>query len=313
MPDRPAHWRLPDGVLGMADRGPDWAAWVEVLPALTRALLDEWELAVDGWLMHGFTAVVVPVVQGSGEPAVLKIGFPDDESEHEHLALTTWAGDGAVRLLRADPHRRAMLLERLHPHETLRSVPVGDACEAVAGLYSRLHVPAPPRLRPLTAYVERWTEAMQDLPGTAPLPRRHIEHATTLSRDLVADRASTGTLIHMDLHFDNVLAADREPWLAIDPKPVSGDPHYELAPMLWNRWDEVLAADSARDAVRRRFHSLVDAAGYDEGRARDWVVVRMVHNAFWAIEDAHRAGRSLTSQDREWITTALTILKAVQD
>ena len=83
-------------------------------------------------------------------------------------------------------------------------------------------------------------------------------------------------MIHGDLHYENVLAGDREPWLVIDPKPMSGDPHYELAPMLWNRWDEAVATGDLRIALRRRFHTLVDAAGLDEDRARDWVVVRMV-------------------------------------
>jgi streptomycin 6-kinase len=108
-----------------------------------------------------------------------------------------------------------------------------------------------------------------------------------------------------------VLASDREPWLVIDPKPMSGDPHYELAPMLWNRFDEL--ADDVRGRVRRRFHTLVDVAGLDEDRARDWVVVRMVLNAHWSIEDAVRARRPLTSEDRDWITRCITVTKAVQD
>ena len=120
--------------------------------------------------------------------------------------------------------------------------------------------------------------------------------------------------MHGDLHYENVLAADREPWLVIDPKPMSGDPHYEPAPMLWNRWDGVVAAGDVRGAVRRRFHTLVDAAGLDEDRARDWVVVRMVLNAHWTVA-GRRAGRPRrsTRSEREWITRCITIAKAVQD
>jgi streptomycin 6-kinase len=110
-----------------------------------------------------------------------------------------------------------------------------------------------------------------------------------------------------------VLAADREPWLAIDPKPVSGDPHYEVAPLLWNRWDEVLGSGDVRTAVRRRFHTVVDTAGLDEDRARDWVVVREVHNAMWTIRDARRAGRRPDDADREWLTRCITIAKAVPE
>ena len=300
--------RLPDGVLGMARRGEDWAGWVDALPALAAGLLDEWELTTDGLLMHGNCALVVPVRTASGGPAVLKVAFPDDESEHEHLALQRWNGRGAVKLLRADPHRSAMLLERLH-QERLTELWDLEACEVVAGLYARLHVPALPQLHPLTAYVGRWTDDLAALPRSAPLPRRLVEQAISLARSFVTDDASTGTMIHADLHYENVMAADREPWLAIDPKPVSGDPHYELAPMLWNRTNEL--AGDLRNGLRRRFHTLVDTAGLDEHRARDWVVVRMLHNALWAIQDGPTPGEEALHGD--YLTLCIAIAKAVQD
>ena len=303
--------RLPDGVLGMARRGPRWAAWVESLPAVLRALLEEWALSTDGWMMHGYCALVVPVRTTSGRAAVLKIGFPDEESEHEPLALQHWRGRGAVQLLRADPHRRAMLLERLH-QERLSTVGDLEACEVVAGLYDRLHVPAPPQLRPLTHYVERWTDDLAGLPPDAPFPRRLVRQAVSLGRDFVSDPDSTGLLIHSDLHYENVMAGDREAWLAIDPKPMSGDRHYEPAPMLWNRFDELAGAPGGvRDGIRRRFHTLVDSAGLDEGRARDWVVVRMVHNALWRLQD--EAGTRRLVPTDEWLTTCVAVAKAVQD
>jgi streptomycin 6-kinase len=302
----------------MARRGPDWASWVDTLPRLVAEVLEEWQLVRDGDLMHGFCALVVPVRTAGKRPAVLKVAFPDEESEHEHLALQHWHGHGAVQLLRADPHRRAMLLERLH-HEDLTDLWDVEACEVVAGLYPRLHVPAPPQLRSLTSYVGRWAADLDDLPRSAPVPRRLVEQASALARDLCADEASTGVMIHGDLHYENVLAGDREPWLVIDPKPMSGDPHYELAPMLWNRFEE-LAGDT-RNGVRRRFHALVDAAGLDEDRARAWVVVREVLNAMWALHDAAREHRGrapvpasgLTAADRDWVTMCVTIAKAVQD
>jgi streptomycin 6-kinase len=295
---------LPQEVLAFADRGPTWAEWVRRLPRLTATILDEWELAVDGEPMSGWTALVVPVVTDAGERAVLKLRCPGDEEEHEHLALQRWGGDGAVRMLRADPGRRALLLERLHRRD-LTAAPVLEACEIVAGLYPRLHVPALPQLRPQTSYIERWTDDLSRLPRSAPVPHRLVEQAVSLGRDLVADPASVGTLIHGDLHYENVLAGDREPWLVIDPKPTSGDPHYEVAPLLCNRWDEVHG--NVRDEVRRRFHTTVDAAGLDEDRARDWVVVRMVHNAMWEIEDHP------DSPDDAYLTMCVTIAKAVQD
>ncbi len=303
---------LPSGLEEQRELGPDWASWLDRLPVVFTEILDDWELVREGdELWHGFCSLVAPVRTADGEAAVLKVGFDgDDESQHEALALQHWHGDGVVRLLRADPQRRAFLLERLHRRD-LTSVSEVEACEVVAGLYPRLHRPAFPQLRTVTSYVERWLDALAGLPSEAPIPRRMVEQTLALGRDLVADPASVERVVHGDLHYENVLAADREPWLVIDPKPMSGDPHYEPAPMLWNRFDEY--AGDVRQGVRRRFHTLVDAAGLDEERARDWVVVRMIINAHWSIEDAERAARPLTAEDTEWITRCITITKAVQD
>jgi len=303
--------RLPDGVHAFAVRGPEWAAFVDRLPGLLRDLLAEWGLVVDGPPTHGYCALVVPVL-ADGAEAVLKVAFPDDESEHEALVLQHWGGRGAVRLLRADPHRRALLLERLQSRDLTELWDV-EACEVVGGLYGRLHVPAPPQLRTVASYVQQWTAALAALPRDAPIPRRLVEQTQSLARDLTADPGGAGRIVHGDLHGENVLAADREPWLVIDPKGMSGDPHYEPAPLLWNRWEEVVDSGNVRDAVRRRFHAVVDAAGLDEHRARDWVVVRMVLNAHWAIEDAREADRKPDAEDREWITRCISIAKAVQD
>jgi streptomycin 6-kinase len=303
--------RLPDGVLGMARRDEHWAGWVDRLPGLLTGLLEEWQLTRDGWMMHGYCSLVAPVRTVSGGPAVVKLTFDgDEESQHEHLALQHWAGRGTVRLLRADPYRRALLLERLH-QETLADLWDLEACEVVAGLYGRIHVPALPQLQPLTAYVDRWAGDLAALPRNAALPRRLVEQAVSLARDFVADPASVGTMIHGDLHYTNVLAGDREPWLVIDPKPMSGDPHYELAPMLWNRFEELPAGAGVRDGVRARFHALVDHAGLDEHRARDWVVVRMLVNAAYRLEDP--AERARLAPDDDWLTTCIAIAKAVQD
>lgn len=304
---------LPAGLVGQAALGPAWSAWLDRLPRLLSDLLGEWELTVDGVPRHGFVSAVVPVLTADGEPAALKVSFDgDDESLHEGLALQHWHGDGAVRLLRADPRRRALLLERLHSRD-LTGVGETEACEIVAGFYARLHVPALPQLRTVTSYVERWLADLAALPVNGPIPHRFVEQALSLGRDLVADPASTGRVVHGDLHYQNVLAAEREPWLVIDPKPMSGDPHYEIAPMLWNRWRERADRGSERTEVRHRFHTLVDAARLDEDRARDWVVVRMVLNASWTVHDAMSADRPLDAEDREWITRCITIAKAVQD
>jgi streptomycin 6-kinase len=303
---------IPPGLAAQAALGPAWSAWLQTLGVSTAELLEQWELTVDGATRHGYCSLVVPVRTARGGTGVLKVAFPDAESEHEHLGLRHWQGHGAVLLLRADPGRRAMLLERLHV-EDLTSLGDVEACEVVAGLYPRLHVPAPARLRALTSYVDRWNDALSGMVHDAPMPRRLVEQAVSLARAFLTDPGSTGTLIHADLHYENVLAADREPWLVIDPKPVSGDPHYEVAPLLWNRWAEAVTSGRVREVVRRRFHTVVDAAGLDEDRARAWVMVRALHDASWSVTDARSRDRALTAVDREWITTMVTVAKAVQD
>jgi streptomycin 6-kinase len=273
----------------------------------------DWHLAQDGEPWRGGNAHVVPVRTPSGRPAALKLGFPHEEAEHEHIGLQHWHGNGTVELLRADPRRWALLLERLHAGEDLTTVPDVEACEIVAAFYQRLHVPALPQLRSLSSYVDRWTERLSRLPADAMVPRRLVDQAVSLGRAFVADPETDTRMIHGDLHYENVLAADREPWLVIDPKPVAGDPHYEVAPMLWNRWEEIVASGDVRCSVRRRFHTLVDVAGLDEQRARDWVVVRQMHNALWVVEDARTEDRRLDPDDRDAVTTAVAIAKAVQD
>ena len=304
---------VPAGLLAQEYLGPLWADWLRRLPALAAGLLDDWDLTPDGGALYGYTSLVLPVHTDAGTPAVVKVTFDgDDESLHEALALQHWGGRGTVRLLRADPHRRGLLLERVSTTD-LSAVDIELACEVVGGFYSRLHVPALPQLRTVTSYVDRWLTALEAMPPSGPLPRRLVEQTVALGRDLVADPASTGRIVHGDLHYGNVLAAEREPWLVIDPKAMSGDPHYEPAPMLWNRWEEMAASGDLRTALRRRFHTLVDVGGLAEDRARDWVVVRSILNAHWSIQDAARAGRGLSSDERARITLCVTTAKAVQD
>jgi streptomycin 6-kinase len=299
---------LPEAFAAYAARGAAWAAFVDRLPGLLGDLLEEWQLTTDGEATHGHAAVVVPVRTAAGRPAVLKVSWPHWEAEHEHLALQHWHGDGAVRLLRADPRRFALLLERLH-REDLSDLWDLEACEVVAAFYPRLHVPAPPQLRTLSSCVERWSRELAALPRDAPLPHRLVAQAVAIGRAFATDDDTDGRLLHTDLHYANVLAGDREPWLVIDPKPLSGDPHYEVAPLLWNRWDEL--AGDVRGGVRRRFHATIDAAGLDEGRARAWVVLRMMCNALWRLQDPPGTRRVLPTDD--YLTRCVTVAKSVQD
>ncbi len=306
---------IPPGLLSQRELGEDWGRWLDRLSRLTADLLAEWHLTPVAAPLHGFCSIVVPVTDADGSAAALKVSFDgDEESLHEGLALQRWGGDGAVRLLRADPRRRALLLDWL-PGPDLGDVWDVEACEVVGDLYGRLHVPALPQLATVASYVEQWLRELDELGRDVPIPRRYVEQARSLGADLLADERRP-VVVHGDLHYANVMAGSSGEWLAIDPKPMAGDPHYEPAPMLWNRMDELsgpLAVGSVRDGLRRRFHALVDAGGLDEERARDWVVVRMVLNAGWAVQDARRMRRALTADEQDWITRCIAVTKAVQD
>lgn len=270
------------------------------LPPGVRSQLEEWGLTADGPVTHGASSTVVAVRTEDGAPAVLKMASP--AVEHEHLALRRWGGVGAVRLLRADPHRHALLLERLSAQnlDTLWDV---EACEVVAALYRRVHVPALPQLRSLATVVEQWVSDFEDLPRGAPIPHRLVEQAIAAARELTADQDG-GVVLHGDLHYGKVLAGEREPWSAISPKPLNGDPHFEIAPMLWHRWDEL--EGYVRGGIRTRLHALVEAAGFDEARARAWVLVRVVHQAVHALESQSTSGPAQ-------LTKFVALAKAVQD
>ncbi len=336
---------IPAEFLSYASRGADWVTYLDRLPGLVLDIVDDWRLRVDGPATYGHASLVVPVRTPEDQPAMVKFGFPHAEAEHEQLALREWRGNGAVRLLRADPTRWVLLLERAQPRD-LTTVEVLTACRVVAEAYPRLHLPAIPQLRRLSAISEGWSRRLSALPHQSPIPKRYVEQAISLARDFASDENTDGRIIHTDLHYANVLASARfepeqsepaasepaasepeqsepaasEPaaseWLVIDPKPVSGDPHFEVAPLLWNRWAEVLAGGDARAAIRQRFHTVLEVAGFDEDRTRDWVTVFEIVNAMWTLEDLAVAGRpvrQLTSEDRDWITRCITIAKAVQE
>lgn len=264
-------------------------AWIRALPTLATHLLDRWQLRLDGRPIHGCVALVLPVLCADGVPAMLKLQPVDEETLGEPLALRTWNGQGAVRLLRHDKPSGAMLLERLRPR-SLAMVPSDlEALEVIARLLAELSaVRAPHGLRRLgDVAAELLDRVPRALPMVAdPAERRLLSTCADATRELLDEPGDR--LLHWDLHFHNVLASRDQPstWLAIDPKPVAGDPGFELLAALHNRWDDVTATGNVRRAVFRRFDLMTSVLGLDRQRATGWTLTRVLQNLLWDVENA---------------------------
>ncbi|MFI9306721.1 aminoglycoside phosphotransferase family protein [Streptomyces triculaminicus] len=284
---------VPDALAASYHRsaGEAGRAWIAALPALASRLLEQWELKRDGEAGHGEASLVLPVLRGDGTRAALKFQMPKEETTAALTGLRTWNGDGAVRLLDHDPASSTMLLERLDASRTLESVEDDDvAMSILAGLLARLvSVRAPEGLPGLgdiaagmLAQVPTAVAALAD-----PADRQLLRTCASAVAELTGEPGDR--MLHWDLHYGNVLAGEREPWLAIDPEPLAGDPGFDLWPALDSRWEDVAATGDALRVVRRRFDLLTEALGLDRGRAAGWTLGRVLQNSLWDIEDGHTA------------------------
>ncbi len=256
---------------------PERRKWLQELPRIVGTLVDRWSLTVGApFQPGGEVSWVAPARDVAGRDLVLKVGWTHDEGLHEADGLRAWNGHGAVEVLEthADGPTSALLLERCRPGTTLmesRAEPEQD--EVVAGLLRRLwREPAPGHpFRPLVAMCDYWAAEFDlDLadephaldPGLA---RAGMELFRGLPRDDVPQR-----LLVTDLHAGNVLAARREPWLLIDPKPYVGDPAYDVLQHMLNCKERLLA--DPHGLARR----MAELAGLDTERVQLWLFARAV-------------------------------------
>jgi streptomycin 6-kinase len=213
--------------------------WLARLPDLVHAAQERWSLVIGEPFEPGGQCAWVAPARRAGEEVVVKIGWPHPESEDEAAGLALWASDGAVALLDAATlgDSQVLLLERCLPGESLtqRRAPA-ERDVVVAGLLRRLWRPPPSghAFRPLQQMCVEWADdAEQRLGSAALVDRGLIAAGLTLFRSL-PQSAATQVVLFTDLHGDNVLAASREPWLAIDPKPYVGDPTYDVLQHMLN-------------------------------------------------------------------------------
>ncbi|KJY30076.1 aminoglycoside phosphotransferase family protein [Streptomyces sp. NRRL S-495] len=284
--------------------GADGRVWADGLPALAAASADRWGLRLDGPPAHGVVGLVLPVRRADGSRAVLKLQRVDEETAGEPLALRAWNGRGAVRLLDHDPATGSMLLERLDPARSLLALP--DDRAATSALADLTMHQAPSGLRTLA-------EVADGMLAEVPAARERL--AGEADRRLLADLAAAlgevrpepgDRLLHWDLHYANVLAPTapdpRAPWLAIDPKPLAGDPGFELLPALSNRWSDLTATGDLPRALRLRFDLLTDRLALDRPRATRWTLARVLQNVLWDIAD----GESVIDGTHRTIAEALS-------
>jgi streptomycin 6-kinase len=243
--------------------------WLERLPLVVRELESRWGLTLgspfDGAEVS--CAWAAPARRRDGSHAVLKIGLPHFESANEAEALRVWDGNGAVRLLDTDSASGALLLERCEPGTHLRALPEEAQDVVIAHLLPRLwRAPAPDHpFRPLSALTGMWA----DETAAQPWPDAGLVRAGLRLLGELPVSATSRVVLATDLHAGNVLRAQREPWLAIDPKPFVGDPAYDATQHLLN-CRERLAADPLR--VIGRFAAQL---GVDPERVRLWMFARL--------------------------------------
>ena len=264
----------------MADASLTHGVWLERVPDLVAQCVEEWGLQLGEPYVLGAAGYAVRTELPDGRPAVLKLIYPDRESEHEADALALWDGHGAVQLFARDDDLSAMVIERCEPGTTLAAAGADVALKALIALLPRLWVETGEPFHTLEDEAAWWIGY---------LPEQWERSDRTVARGLVdaaVDALSSlshsqgqQVLLHQDLHGDNVLAAEREPWLVIDPKPLIGEREFAVAPIV--RSFEL--GHSKRDAVYR-LDRLTSELGLDRDRARAWTIGQTMA---WAFESEY--------------------------
>jgi streptomycin 6-kinase len=262
--------------------------WLGQLPAIVDACAQQWSLSVGAPIENLAYNYIAPAVGADGCKAMLKIGVPNPELESEIEALTLYDGGGSVRLLAADRGRGALLLERLVPGTQLLALADDEEATRVAAEVMR-RLWRPVDAVPTLPTVARWAAGLGRMRrhfdgGTGPLPARLVERAEALFAELLATMESP-VLLHGDLHHGNILRAEREPWLAIDPKGVIGEPAYEPGALLRNMRPELRGGPRPREIMARRVEILAEELGLDRERLLAWGLAQAVLSAWWSIED----------------------------
>ncbi|MEU8351948.1 aminoglycoside phosphotransferase family protein [Streptomyces sp. NPDC048845] len=266
-------------------------AWLESLPALVRDVSERWDLTPDR--VHtpgGRSSLLVLVRRADGTPAALKLVPPGHGAEPERRALEHWDGWGAARVLEAAPEAGALLLERLHGEVSLSSLPEAKALLEAAGTARRLWVDpgADHAFETVAERTGRTADALRSAAGEPwaadllPL----LETAAAVREELTAE-SPEAVLLHGRFRQAKVLSGERSPWLAVGPEPLVGERAYDLARLVRDRLEDLVASPAGAAAARRRVTKLADSLEVDPERLRGWTVFRAVESGVRSL----RAGR----------------------
>ncbi|MBD8877597.1 aminoglycoside phosphotransferase family protein [Roseibium polysiphoniae] len=252
------------------------AAWLARLPDIFDQCVENWNLTKIGAPYGGSNVSFAVPVERDGDAAVLKIQLPSPESEHEAAALSIWDGDGAVRLLAHDPARCALLLERCEPGDYLADASDVDPLTVVSNLLPHLWKPAAAPFTRLADAAAQWAQEMPEgwkkagQPCERYLVDAGIDYLTELGKN---QRESV--LLHQDLHGHNIISAERNAWLAIDPKPLVGERAFSIAPLVRS-----FEFGHTKEATLYRLDRLSDELGLDRKRALGWTVAQTMAWSF---------------------------------
>ena len=247
---------------------------MERLPELVAEIEERWSVRAGAPFDLSFHYVATAIREDTTE-VVLKLGVSNEDHRREVEALRICSGRGAVQLLRSDTVLGAMMLERLRPGTYLGDVSDKErAISIAADVMKRFWRPAPGE-HPFPKASEyegglRWLRRQLD--GTGPLPKHLVGRAEAMLRELL-EEGNEPVVLHGDLHPWNILSAEREPWLAIDPKGVVGDPAYELGPFVYSL---PLPREQPTRVLSRRLDQLTDELGFERGRIMNAVLPRAV-------------------------------------
>ncbi|MEU5832503.1 aminoglycoside phosphotransferase family protein [Streptomyces diacarni] len=282
-------------------------AWLSGLPALVEKMRTRWRLRLGAPFHGGSCSWAAPAARADGSRAVLKLTWPHPEARTEGTALSLWNGDGAVRVHEQDTEHYALLLERVEPGAELgRSdhLPAEDRLLSAAEVLRRLWSADAAKaaelgIDALADITDGWARvAARQASRTWPaaLDAGLFRLAERLFRALPSTAART-VVLHGDFNPGNLLSAPlparRTPWLAIDPKPMTGDPAFDPWPLL-EQVDDPFAHPDPHRVLRHRTALFADAVGEDADRVRAWAVARHVEYALWSVDEDADLRHSIT-------------------